>query len=71
MKTTKIRTKVEKLPHAVLAGDWHDRPLKWQVTTNTGERQLQATKADALLYARIRRTATSEVEAINTFVSMI
>lgn len=61
------KTIVSKLERAVHCGDWHDRPLRWQALTNGVERQLFATKADACEYARLRRLAPTDLQAIHNF----
>ncbi len=63
MKTTSIISRLERPEQS---GDWHDKPLRWKVQTNN-EVQKFATKKGAELYARIRRKATSDVEACHAF----
>ena len=50
------RVVVRALAHALFAGDWHDKPLKWEAA-GPGERERQcfATKKDATVYAKLRR----------------
>jgi hypothetical protein len=49
---------IEKLPSPEHSGDWHDKPLKWQVfVANKPEfRQKFSTLRDCRLYARLVRT---------------
>lgn len=68
MKSTSLRSVIGKLAHNVLAGDWHDKPLRWEVRTGS-ERQLFSTRRDAALYARCRRMAGTESGAISLFLS--
>lgn len=58
---------VEKMESEVQSGDWHDKPLKWEVKGPGNERQMFSTKADASKYASIRRKSSSFNEACSTF----
>ena len=40
---------------AFVPGDWHDKPLKWEVKGPAAEVQNFSTKANAIMYAKIRR----------------
>ncbi len=64
-----MKITIAKLDHKIYCGDWHDKPLKWGVFGPGSERQNFATKADALLYRKIRRTSSTAVEAGNHFVA--
>lgn len=59
--------RIEKLERPEHQGDWHDKPLKWQAVGPGSEVQKFATKADATLYARIRRKFATQQEAISLF----
>lgn len=61
-----VRTSRMDKPQA--SGDWHDKPLRWIVNGPDSEVQQFSTKKDALLYARIRRGAASQQEAMNHYV---
>lgn len=58
---------ISKLERAEHGGDWHDKPLRWAVNTNT-ERQLFSTKREATDYARRRRASANESDAISAYV---
>jgi len=58
---------INKLPNGILSGDWHDKPLRWEVVGPAGERQLFATKRDSEIYRRIRRKSGLQTEAIRKF----
>lgn len=60
--------KITQLFRIEASGDWHDAPLKWQVAGPNQEVQKFGRKADAKLYAKIRRKASTQAEAINAFV---
>ena len=66
MNENKISSTITKLDRPEQSGDWHDKPLRWKVQTGN-EVQKFATKKGAELYARIRRKATSDVEACHAF----
>lgn len=44
-------------------GDWHDRPLRWEVRGPNGELQKFSTKKWAEKYAALRRSSVTEHEA--------
>jgi hypothetical protein len=46
---------VSKLERAEHSGDWHDKPLRWQVAGPGNELQKFPTKRWATFYAKIRR----------------
>lgn len=60
-------TRMERERHA---GDWHDKPLRWQVTGPDSELQQFSTKRDATLYARIRRRSRDFNSASNEYVRL-
>lgn len=62
MKTKLAPFVVSKLARPIHAGDWHDRPLRWQVD-GLPEVQQFAAKADAVSWGRIRRKCASFEEA--------
>ena len=64
--STKIT--ITKLQHAIRSGDWHDAPLRWSVNGPLTERQLFATKRDATVYKRLRKTAKNDHQAQRAFV---
>lgn len=49
------------------SGDWHDKPLKWQVN-GLPEVQKFPTKKDARMWIRIRKKAPSFIEAMRVFL---
>lgn len=59
--------RVEKLDKPEHCGDWHDKPLRWQVLGPRSECQKFSTKRDAQHYASIRRRKTDQLEAINAY----
>ena len=69
METNTVKLTISKLATPVRCGDWHDRPLKWEV--NGAEKQLFATKKDALLWAKIRRHSASFLETFDKFVATV
>ena len=60
---------IERLNSPVHCGDWHDKPLKWNVRWGS-KNQMFATKKEAEQYARIWRKVgfKKEMDAINEFV---
>jgi len=50
---------IVKLDRAIRDGDWHDKPLRWQVSGPGREVQNFSTKKDALLYRAIRRSSSN------------
>lgn len=66
---------ISKLPSPEPAGDWHDKPLKWLVTTVTPgfgeEHQKFATRQNATEYYRVRRTVRTQQEAIQAYCSKV
>ena len=58
---------VEKLPHILHDGDWHDKPLKWTTKGPNKEFQNFSTKKNALEYAKYRRRSESDLEAIQKY----
>ena len=59
---------ITKLSSPVHSGDWHDAPLKWSVNGPLTERQLFATKRDATIYKRLRRSAQSVQAATRAYI---
>ena len=59
----KIKLTITKLERAEHNGDWHDRPLRWQVAGPDNELQKFSTKAEATLYAKIRRASVDAAQA--------
>lgn len=59
---------ISKLPRPEHCGDWHDKPLRWQVAGPDRELQKFSTKKDAMLYRRIRKHARDFNEASTAFV---
>lgn len=71
---TGIKTAIARLPRPERCGDWHDKPLRWSVTSTVpgqekAEFQKFATRKDAELYARIRRRSASFNEALKAYVA--
>jgi len=64
-----IKITITKLQHAIHSGDWHDAPLKWAVLGPLTERQLFATKRDATIYKRLRRSAQNDQQAQRAFLN--
>ena len=52
---------IVKLARPERCGDWHDKPLKWAVVGPGKEVQKFSTKADAVLYRRLRKVKSEEV----------
>jgi hypothetical protein len=52
----------------VSAGDWHDRPLRYEVLGPGSECQVFSTMREAKQYRAIRRRSLSEKEAIHAYV---
>jgi len=50
---TKLR--IKRLPSPIYSGDWHDKPHRWAVYGPGSEVSHFDTKANAQLYARLRR----------------
>jgi hypothetical protein len=48
----------------IACGDWHDKPLRYEVRGPDAELQLFSTKKDAMKYASLRRRAATQHEAI-------
>jgi hypothetical protein len=65
MTPTKIT--VTKLDVPVFAGDWHDKPLRYEVLGPGDERQRFSTVKDAKRYRLIRSRAASFSEACQSF----
>ena len=61
--------KIERLPHPVCSGDWHDKPLKWTVIGPGNEVQNFRTKKDATAYRRCRKVTSSIGEASRLFIA--
>jgi hypothetical protein len=61
-----MKPQVTKLVHPIHCGDWHDKPLRWNVICGS-KNQMFSTKKDAVLYARIWRRAGDEMTAINEY----
>lgn len=59
---------ITKLDRPIHSGDWHDRPLRHQVTGP--EIQNFSTKKEALRWCSIRRKASSFSDALSKFVSL-
>lgn len=66
--TTKTEISISKLDHPQHYGDWHDKPLRYQVSGPRSECQLFATKKNALAYASIRRKSPDQLLAINAYI---
>lgn len=49
-------------------GDWHDKPLRYEVRGPGVDLQRFSTKKDALRYASIRRKSADQNEACNRFL---
>lgn len=64
-----MKLTISKLARPVQCGDWHDKPLRWQVAGPGTELQKFQTKAGATLYAKIRRRAASFLEAHAAYVA--
>jgi hypothetical protein len=65
---TKTQITIEKMERAERAGDWHDAPLRWIVKGPLAEAQKFSTKAEATLYARLRRN-NSFSEALRKYIN--
>lgn len=61
--------RIEKLETPEHEGDWHDKPLRWIVLGPGNEAQKFITKKDAALWARIRRSSVSDLEAFKRYVA--
>jgi hypothetical protein len=61
--------KVTRLGQVEHQGDWHDTPLRWQVTGPAAELQKFSTKAEAMTYAKIRRSTASSFDATAAFIA--
>jgi hypothetical protein len=59
--------RIEKLETPEHDGDWHDKPLRWIVLGPANEAQKFTTKKEAALYARVRRSSASQLEAISRY----
>jgi hypothetical protein len=59
--------RIEKLETPEQDGDWHDKPLRWIVKGPGDEAQKFPTKKDAALWARIRSSSASQLEAISRY----
>ena len=69
-----MNIQIEKLPRPENWGDWHDKPVKWQVVSvpaNPLEVQKFTTRKEAELYRRIRLTTPSIRDAHNAYVNTI
>jgi hypothetical protein len=64
--------KISKLDRPVHAGDWHDKPLRWEVTSDAPwvHRQLMTTRKQARQWASCLRMAGTWVGATNLFLSL-
>ena len=69
MKMQIGRCLVRKLKAPEQSGDWHDKPLKWEVYGPAGESQKFQTKVGAMLYAGLRNAAKDQPSAIDAFVN--
>lgn len=58
---------VVALPAPIRSGDWHDKPLKWEVIGPGNEVQRFSTKKWALRYASIRRRSPDYSTASRAF----
>lgn len=58
---------VSALATLVRSGDWHDKPLRYEVTGPLAEKMMFSTKRDAVTYASIRRRSASMVEAAREY----
>ena len=59
---------IQKLDTPIRSGDWHDRPLCWEVVGPDQELQRFVTKKDAVTYRRCRKSAKSIGEASRMFL---
>jgi hypothetical protein len=62
-----MKTRIVKLQRPEHCGDWHDKPLRWAVWFGF-ELQKFETRANARLYAGIRRRCSTEQEAHVAYV---
>ncbi len=60
--------RVSRMDKPQASGDWHDKPVRWQVSGPGSEVQKFSSRKDARLYASIRRRAASQKEAGDEFV---
>jgi hypothetical protein len=63
-----MKITIAKLPSPEHSGDWHDKPLKWQVSGPGSELQKFTTQKEAKRYAKIRRHSRDFNEASSIFV---
>jgi hypothetical protein len=61
---------VRKLKAPEQSGDWHDKPLKWEVYGPGKECQKFQTRVGARFYAMLRNAAKDQPSAIDTFVGL-
>ena len=66
-----MKITVQKLETPVYSGDWHDPPLKWSVNGPGEEVQLFYTKANALMYKKVRPRAANMAEASYLYGKML
>lgn len=52
-----MKLTIQKLASPVRSGDWHDKPMRWEVLG--AERQMFATKKNATLWAKLRKASGS------------
>ncbi len=64
----RMNMKIVKLDRAIRDGDWHDKPLRWQVSGPGSEVQNFSTKKDALLFKSLRRRSAGQQDAIRNFI---
>ncbi len=62
---------IERLKSPLQVGDWHDKPVKWNVVWNN-KNQMFSRKKDAEAYAKIWRKVgfKNEMEAINGYIEL-
>jgi hypothetical protein len=60
-----VHPTVNRLERAYHQGDWHDKPLRYEVIVSGELRQCFSTKKDATRYASLRRRSIDQVSAIS------
>lgn len=59
---------VQKMERKEHQGDWHDKPLGWEVLGPGDERQMFSSRNNARRYAAIRRKSVDFGEACRRYV---
>lgn len=64
-----MKSSITKLDSPVHSGDWHDKPLRWEIKNELGERQLFSTKREAEQWRAIRNRSASFSDAMTSFLN--